>query len=557
MTDLRLPVRIALLAAVYTIVGRLGLTVDPVGGFATLVWPPSGIALAALVLYGLGLWPGVALGAFLVNFWVGAPAGVAAGIATGNTLEAVAGAWALSRIAGFKPSLERLKDVLALVALAACLSTTIGATIGATSLELGGVIESSSFRDVWQAWWVGDMIGDLLVASLLLTWGAPEKSPIVARPTEALMLAATVVATGLFVFGPWTSERLEWLRRVNFLIPILMWAAIRFGPRGATASAAVYTGMALWGTISGQGPFVRLGTVREALLGLQLYLPLIAATFLALGAVTAERAELLRRERAARREAERAVEARDDFLAVAAHELATPLTPLQLELETLHRALDGAGLAPNVQRRLDRASRQTQRLARLTERLLDVSRLAHGHLTLDPTDFDFSEMVSEVVEEYRAEATRAGSELTLTAPAALVGRWDRLRTAQVVANLLSNAVKHGGGQPIALEVLGTPDDVVLTVTDRGNGIDPAALPRIFDRFERASPERRRGGLGLGLYVAREIVQAHGGTIRCESQPGRGATFTVSLPRRPPAPDSAVLGPMDRGGAPTGGAVTTG
>lgn len=556
MTDLRLPVRIALLAAVYTLVGRLGLSVDPVGGFATLVWPPSGIALAALVLYGLGLWPGVALGAFLVNFWVGAPAGVAAGIATGNTLEAVAGAWALSRIAGFKPSLERLKDVVALVALPACLSSAIGATIGATSLELGGVIESSSFRDVWQAWWVGDMIGDLLVAPLLLTWGAPEKSPVVARPAEALLLAATLFTVCLFVFGPWTSARLEWLRRANFLIPILMWAAIRFGPRGATAAAFVCSGMALWGTMSGHGPFVRLGSLREALLGLQLYLPLIAATFLALGAVTAERAELLRRERDARREAERAVNARDDFLAVAAHELATPLTPLQLELETLHRALDGAGLAPNVQRRLDRASRQTKRLARLTERLLDVSRLAHGHLTLDPTDFDFSEMVGEVVEEYRAEATRAGSELSLAAPTALVGRWDRVRTAQAVANLLSNAVKYGGGQPIALEVRGTPGDVVLTVTDRGNGIDPAELPRIFDRFERASPERRRGGLGLGLYVAREIVQAHGGKIHCESQPGKGSTFTVSLPR-PPAPDGAVPEPIDRGGAPSGGEVTTG
>jgi signal transduction histidine kinase len=312
--------------------------------------------------------------------------------------------------------------------------------------------------------------------------------------------------------------------------------------------------------MTGQGPFQRLGDLREAVLGLQLYLPLIAATFLALGAVTAERAELLRRERAARREAERAVDARDDFLAVAAHELATPLTPLQLELETLQRTLDGVALAPNVQRRLDRASRQTKRLARLTERLLDVSRLAHGRLTLDPTDFDFSDMVREVVEEYRAEATRAGSELALTAPAAFVGRWDRLRSAQVVENLLSNAVKYGGGRPIALDVQGSPDEVVLTVRDQGSGIDPAALPRIFDRFERASPERRRGGLGLGLYVAREIVQAHGGRIQCESQPGQGATFVVSLPRRPPMPpDGVVPGPIDSGATPVGtdGQVTTG
>jgi signal transduction histidine kinase len=536
MTELRLPARIVLLAALYTLVGRVGLSIAPVGGFATVVWPPSGIALAALVLYGKALWPGVFLGALFVNLWIGAPVGVALGIATGNTLEPLLGAWALSRVHGFDPSLGRLKDVIALVAIPAVLTTAVSATVGAMSLELGGKIESGEFREVWQAWWIGDMIGDLLVAPLLLTWGAPRKGSEVTRPGEALALAATVLGVCLFLFGPWQSPRLEWLRRANFVIPIMMWAAIRFGTRGATATAFVCSALALWGTVTGHGPYMRLGSLRDAIVGLQLYLPLLGATFLALGAVTAERAELLRRERAARLDAERAVDARDDFLAVAAHELATPLTPLQLELETLHRSLDTASLGPSVQKRLDRASRQTARLAKLTERLLDVSRLASGRLTLEPTEFDFSEMVSEVVEELRGEATRAGSELCLRAPEPVVGLWDRLRTAQVVSNLLSNAVKYGSGKPISVEVRGTEAEVVLSVRDEGSGIDPAALPRIFQSFERASPERRRGGLGLGLYVAHEIVEGHGGQIRCDSKPDLGSTFTVSLPRRaPPTP----------------------
>ena len=534
MADPRHVWRIALLAAAYALVGRLGLAMEPVGGFATLVWPPSGISLAALVLYGRALWPGVALGALLVNVWVGAPLLVALGIAAGNTLEAVLGAWALAKISGFTPSLRRLKDVMALVALPACLTTAVSATIGTTSLELGGLIDGERFRDVWQAWWIGDMIGDLLVAPLLLTWGSPQPALSAARSSEALALSAVLLAVCLFVFGPWVPQSLDWLRRANFLIPILMWAAVRFGPRGATSTALVCAIIALWGTISGYGPFVRLGSLREAIIGLQLYLPLIAATFLALGAITAERSELLRREQSARREAERAVAARDEFLAVAAHELATPLTPLQLELETLQRALDGSELAPNVHRKLERASRQTKRLARLTERLLDVSRLAGGHLKLEPTEFDLSELVRDVVEEHRADATRAGSGLTLETPGAVVGSWDRSRFAQVVANLLSNAIKHGGGQGIAVVVRDSPDAVTLTVEDHGSGIDPTELPRIFERFERAAPERRRGGLGLGLYVAREIVQAHGGSIRAASTPGSGSTFTVSLPRRPPA-----------------------
>jgi signal transduction histidine kinase len=377
------------------------------------------------------------------------------------------------------------------------------------------------------------MIGDLVVAPLLLTWITPRSEHAPTRPGEAVLLGLTVLGVCLFVFGPWAPLRLEWLRGANFLIPLLMWAAIRFGPRGATAAAFVCSAGALWGTVSGHGPFLRLGGLRDAVVGLQLYVPLIVATFLALAAVTAERSELLRRERDARREAERAVRSRDDFLAVAAHELATPLTPLQLELENLHRSLGAAALTPAVQKRLDRASRQTTRLARLTERLLDVSRLAGGKLTLEPTTFDFSEMVSEVVEEFRAEATRAGAELSLTAPAAVCGHWDRLRSAQVVSNLLSNAVKHGRGKPIAVEVSESPDGVVLRVTDHGVGIDAASMPRIFDRFERAAPERRRGGLGLGLYVAREIVQAHGGEIRVHSKLESGSTFTVTLPRRTP------------------------
>src|SRR5262245_21754270 len=148
MTNLRPLAQITLLSLAYTLVGRLGLAMDPVGGFATLVWPPSGIALAALVLYGAKLWPGVALGAFAVNLWVGAPPAVAGGIAVGNTLEAVLGAWTLTRIIGFHASLERLRDVIALVALPACVTTALSATIGTTSLELGGVIEGQRFRAV-------------------------------------------------------------------------------------------------------------------------------------------------------------------------------------------------------------------------------------------------------------------------------------------------------------------------------------------------------------------------------------------------------------------------
>ena len=541
MADPRLLLRIALLAAVYTIVGRLGLLMDPVAGFATLVWPPSGIALAALVLYGRALWPGVALGAFFVNIWVGAPMPVALGIAAGNTLEARArrvGAFAHLRLQPLARAAKR-RD-----------RARRGARVPHDCRRGHHRHDEPRARRHHRRESVSRRVASLVgrrhdrrfagrpTASHVGCAPQAQRRPRVeARPSRSRRCCSRLASSCSALGVP---ARFEWLRRANFLLPILMWAAIRFGPRGATATAFACAVLALWGTVSGYGPFVRLGSLRDAIVGLQVYLPLIAASFLALGAVTAERSELLRREHAARLEAERAVEARDEFLAVAAHELATPLTPLQLELETLQRSLSGPEVAANVQRRLDRAFRQTKRLARLTERLLDVSRLAGGHLSLDPSDFDFSEMVKEVVEEFRGDAVRAGSELTLAASEPIVGRWDRVRAAQIVANLLSNAVKYGAGKAIALDVQASSEEVVLTVEDHGDGIEPGALARIFQRFERASPERRRGGLGLGLYVARELVEAHGGTLRVASTPGSGSTFTVSLPRRPAAASAASM-----------------
>jgi signal transduction histidine kinase len=182
--------------------------------------------------------------------------------------------------------------------------------------------------------------------------------------------------------------------------------------------------------------------------------------------------------------------------------------------------------------------------------LLDVSRLASGHLYLEPTDFDFSAMIGEVVEEFQLEVARAGIELTVTASGPIVGHWDRMRFAQVVSNLLSNAFRHGAGGPITLDLRASDDEVTLSVEDHGSGIDPALLPRIFERFERAPGERRRGGLGLGLYVAREIVEAHGGRIAVTSTPGAGSTFTISLPRRRPEPAPQDASPA-AGAAPRG------
>src|SRR5918992_5374671 len=160
------------LAAIYVAAAQLGLRLDAVAGFATLVWPATGISLAALVLFGYRLWPGVFLGAFVGNLLAGAPIFVALGIGVGNTLEAIVGTYALRRVRGFRPSLDRVRDVVALIVLAAGLSTMVSATIGVASLYLGGVVPMADAWKAWRAWWLGDLIADLVVAPALLVFGS-------------------------------------------------------------------------------------------------------------------------------------------------------------------------------------------------------------------------------------------------------------------------------------------------------------------------------------------------------------------------------------------------
>ncbi|HYD49910.1 MAG TPA: GAF domain-containing sensor histidine kinase [Terriglobales bacterium] len=223
---------------------------------------------------------------------------------------------------------------------------------------------------------------------------------------------------------------------------------------------------------------------------------------------------------------QRAVRARDDFVAVAGHELRTPLMALHLNIHTARRA---AGDDKAVTDRLHAAERQALRLARLTNELLDASRITEGRMRLEREPTDLAALVREVAERLTDEAQRCGSTLELMTPEEASGHWDRLRIDQVVSNLLSNAVKYGGGRPITVVVECAQSRARLIVRDQGIGICESDQERIFDRFERAGNAPRSGGFGLGLWITKQIVEAHGGVITVESRPGTGSTFAVELP----------------------------
>jgi signal transduction histidine kinase/PAS domain-containing protein len=233
------------------------------------------------------------------------------------------------------------------------------------------------------------------------------------------------------------------------------------------------------------------------------------------------------------RSAQEAIETRDEFLSIASHELRTPLTSLLLRIEGFERsakegrALDGQYLDSS----LEVIHRQAKRLSGLVEQLLDVSRLRRGRIDLDREDVDLAETLREVSGRLAASFSLAGCTLSLSASGPVEGRWDRLRIEQVITNLLSNAIKFAHSTTIEAGVETDGDTARLFVRDRGMGIAPGDQDRIFERFERAASSKHFGGLGLGLYITRQIVEAHGGTIRVASTPGEGSTFVVELPRQ--------------------------
>ena len=232
-------------------------------------------------------------------------------------------------------------------------------------------------------------------------------------------------------------------------------------------------------------------------------------------------------------EVQRVLALRDEFLAIAAHELRTPLTALQLQVQgaSHHLQITDDIDTAKLRRKLEAANRQTERLTRLVDGLLEGSRISLGRIPLELEEVDLVNVVRDVLDQSSTQALAAGCALKFEADSKVVGRWDRLRLEQVATNLVSNAIKYGRGRPVDVQVRVSGEMALLAVEDRGMGIAPEDVARIFGRFERAVSARHFGGLGLGLYITRQIVEALGGTVEVTSTLGQGSTFTVTLPLR--------------------------
>jgi signal transduction histidine kinase len=428
----------------------------------------------------------------------------------------------LARRLVFSPfDFRRLRDVMTFIAIVP-LAVFPGAILAAAGSALSS---RSPFISTAISWAASDALGIVLIAPVILSWTTPAPRTS-GRYPEAIVLfvALTVSSVALFFFTYQTPLDPSLL---SFLFFYVAWAAIRFGSRGTSVALLVINIIEVAATRIGLGPFASPEMpAAQKLLNLQILVTNIGLLMLFLAAAIEE-------QRAARMTAETALKSRDDFLSIASHELKTPLTSFAMQVQMINRLVNQSRLGSVSMEKLANLARiseqELQRFSSLINDLLDVSRISAGRLALNPEEVDLTQTVRDVVDRFHLEAANNRSSIHVCGDPGIVGYWDRLRIEQVVSNLVSNALKFGAGKPIEITTERRGDKASVTVTDHGIGISKEDQSRIFERFERAVSLKRFGGLGLGLFIVHQIVNAHGGSIRVESEVDRYSSFTVELP----------------------------
>jgi signal transduction histidine kinase len=518
----------------YFLAGRLGLAAPFTSGNVSPVWLPSGIALATVLSWGFSMWPAIIAGAFLVNFSTGIPPIAALGIAVGNTGSALVGALLLGRVRDFRPSLPRVRDVLAMVFLGGLAATWIAATLGTATLYWTGIQAWSNFTSAWRIWWLGDAMGVILIAPLLLTGPTFFRSE---KWKERLALVlCTLIATALIfddrLMGRVADDVLAFL-----IFPFVIWGALRFGQGGSSCVSVLIATIAVYETAAGRGPFVAHDSVHNAAL-LELFLAVSAVTGMLLAAAVREREQAeaaLAREQQLLRErtsAEEALIRSEKFAATGrlaasiAHEINNPLA----SITNLVYLLDSSDLSAEARSYIKILAREVDRISRIAKQTLGFYRD-----TGRPVTIPVAGLLDDLVDIYQQRLQEKNIVLNKKYSSSAEIEAYRDEVHQVFANLLLNAcdaVAHGGAIDLAIE--DDADKVRVLVIDNGEGIKPENHDKVFQPFFSTKHEK---GVGLGLWVSLGIIQKHGGNIAFSSVSSDGSrrrtTFTVTLPKRVP------------------------
>jgi signal transduction histidine kinase/CheY-like chemotaxis protein len=585
---------VILLAAVYALTGRLGQATAIPPGHITLIWPASGIALAALLIFGNRLWPGIWLGSFLVNNWVSQEWAhgftstnailASAVIATGASIGALFGAEILRRTSEDGQYLDGTLDVTRFLVLGAMVSCLVSPTVGVASLCGFGIQSWDEFGAGWWTWWLGDTVGVLLFTPLLLTWRRPAIFGGTARRMGELVaaLVTLVICSGAAFWGRYPL--------VYAIVPVLVWIAFRFGRHGATAANVIVSTIAILGTIDGFGPFARQTlTVEESLFMAQLFLGVVVMTTLLLASALAEQRRIedalrlsgaeLARENVERRDAllalhtaredledrvrertaelaesntalneakslaERASQAKSTFLANMSHELRTPMNAVLGFAQVLWR---DKSLGPGQREQLAAIVRGGEHLLGLINDALSIAQIEAGKAVLHQGPFSVRRMLLGIEEMIRARAEAKGLRLdvtiSVTLPYYVVGDEGKLR--QILLNLLGNATKFTIRGSVTLCVDWRDGVATFEVEDTGPGIPAEDLRHVFKPFYQAGDgAASTEGTGLGLAISSNYVAMMGGELRVRSAEGIGSAFTfqVSLPEAHQTPISLHRG----------------
>jgi signal transduction histidine kinase len=525
--------KLASLALVYHLAARLGLKMAYVQINTSPVWPPTGIALAVLLLFGYNLWPGISLGVLVGSLLTGAPVGVAVGIALGNTLEALVGAYCLKHFVGFHNTMDRIQDVVGL-ALCSVFSTALGASIGSMTLLLTGGIVWQAVGNIWITWWIGDLLGALVVAPVLLVWATAPLNPATRRVVgEGVVVLALLATVTWYVFGSKAFAGVLHQAMIYVIFPFMIWTALRLEQRGAATAVFLVSGIAIWATSQGMGPF-SLESKNDSLVLLQTFMGVVSLTSLILAAAATER-----------RKAVDALHQRVEDLAALneqnawlfeevrqgnqqLHALSQRLMKAQEE-ERLHlsRELhDESGqLVAALTMQLGLLERDASQPEALNRHIAELKRATHEvqdnlhqlAVNLRPASLDHLGLVT-ALQQYTEEF---GRKYDIQADFEVVGMQGKrlpieieIAMFRIVQESLTNVALHARATHVDVLVNVHETRVAATIEDDGVGFAPS--PSIVENT-------------LGLFGMRERVEMLGGRFSVESAPGKGTTVTAEVP----------------------------
>lgn len=524
----RFLVALVLLSAAYILGGKLGLTLALVHPSATAVWPATGITLAALLVLGTRVWPAIFIGAFLVNLTTAGSVATSLGIATGNTLEGLVGAWLINRFANGRRAFDRAIDTFRFALLAGVVSTMVSATFGVASLAMGGFARWSDFGRIWTTWWLGDMGGGLVVAPALILWSQAGRVPWSRKAVlEAAVLLAVLLAVGQLVFGSIQPFAGGTSSLMFVCMPVLVWVAFRFDQRTTATATLVLSTIAVWGTIANGGP----DAIRErnqSLQVLQVFLTVTAAATLVLAATVAERARVEARMRAISEDLRSAMSELETFSHSLSHDLRSPIGAV-LNYATALEQDARARLDADGMRILGSLRSSAETAARLLDQLVHLDWVEGQERSA--AGIDMTALARAAYEEVIGGA-EPGGEVRFELNELPTSRGNSALLGRVFFNLLSNAVKYTRRRPgrsIVVSGERGAGENTYRVADNGSGFDPQIAGNLFQPFPRNGAQSDIDGAGLGLAIVARIIRKHGGRIWAESDGVNGSRFSFTLP----------------------------